>query len=63
MQEKKKKNASHQFEQTVMVNNFNHAENELEAICCTDFLGGGFRQTFGYTSAFAVRGRLTWHKD
>lgn len=39
---KKKKNASHQFEQKVMVNNFNHAENELEAICCTDFFGGGF---------------------
>lgn len=42
MQEKKKKNASHQFEQKVMVNNFNHAENELEAICCTDFFWGGF---------------------
>lgn len=42
MQEKKKKNASHQFEQKVMVNNFNRAENELEAICCTDFFGGGF---------------------
>lgn len=41
MQEKKKKNASHQFEQKVMVNNFNHAENELEAICCTEFFGGG----------------------
>lgn len=45
-----------------MVNNFNHAENELEAICCTDFFFG-FRQTFGYTSAFAVRGKLTWHKE
>lgn len=23
----------------------------------------GFQQTFGYTSAFAVRGKLTWHKE